>query len=99
MDDANRWIHSNLHPWMFELGVCSSFSPSSRNPDMKTRMGQTLRRRLPPTNSKGGLLNLRAFKSAPFTFYCLSAFFAFLGLYTGKLPQLPNCRNSSDGPC
>ncbi|KAF9461812.1 MFS general substrate transporter [Collybia nuda] len=42
----------------------------------------TLRRRLPPINSPGGLLNLKAFKSAPFTFYCLSAFVIFLGLYT-----------------
>ena len=55
-------------------------------PQILTRMGQTLRRRLPPTNAKGGLLNLRALKSAPFTIYCLSAFFAFLGLYTGQSP-------------
>jgi len=42
----------------------------------------TLRRRLPPKKAPGGLLNLRAFKSAPFTIYCLSAFVTFLGLYT-----------------
>ncbi|KAF8227102.1 MFS general substrate transporter [Tricholoma matsutake] len=41
-----------------------------------------LRRRLPPTNAPGGLLNLRAFKSAAFTMYCISAFVVFLGLYT-----------------
>ncbi|KAF5378329.1 hypothetical protein D9615_008721 [Tricholomella constricta] len=42
----------------------------------------TVRRRLPPSNLPGGLLNLNAFKSAPFTIYCLSAFFCFLGVYT-----------------
>lgn len=42
----------------------------------------TLKRRLPATNTRGGLFNIRAFKSAPFTIYCLSAFFTFLGLYT-----------------
>ncbi|KAJ6581826.1 major facilitator superfamily domain-containing protein [Mycena capillaripes] len=42
----------------------------------------TLRRRLPPKNVKGGLFNLQAFRSAPFTIYCLSGFVAFLGLYT-----------------
>ncbi|KAH8117270.1 MFS general substrate transporter [Phellopilus nigrolimitatus] len=42
----------------------------------------TLDRRLPPVNVSGGLLNLRAFKSLPYTLYTLSAFIAFLGLYT-----------------
>ncbi|KAG6872973.1 hypothetical protein C0995_004512 [Termitomyces sp. Mi166 len=42
----------------------------------------TLKRRLPPVNVAGGLLNLHAFKYAPFTIYCFSAFFAFLGIYT-----------------
>ncbi|GLB34269.1 putative monocarboxylate [Lyophyllum shimeji] len=42
----------------------------------------TLRRRFPPTNVPGGLLNLRAFKSAPYTIYCLSTLVTFLGLYT-----------------
>ncbi|KAJ7809073.1 major facilitator superfamily domain-containing protein [Mycena olivaceomarginata] len=42
----------------------------------------TLVRRLPPKNVQGGLFNLRAFRSAPFTIYCLSGFVAFLGLYT-----------------
>ncbi|KAF8065358.1 major facilitator superfamily domain-containing protein [Lyophyllum atratum] len=41
-----------------------------------------LKRRLPPSDVPGGLLNLAAFKSAPFTTYCASAFFTFLGLYT-----------------
>ena len=31
---------------------------------------------------KGGLLNLAAFKSAPYTIYCISSFINFLGLYT-----------------
>lgn len=43
----------------------------------------TLKRRLPPINVTGGHFNLRAFKSAPYTFYCISSFFTFLGLYTG----------------
>ncbi|PAV23574.1 MFS general substrate transporter [Pyrrhoderma noxium] len=42
----------------------------------------TLARRLPPVNVSGGLLNLRAFKSLPFTLYTISSFIAFLGLYT-----------------
>ncbi|RDB23012.1 Riboflavin transporter MCH5 [Hypsizygus marmoreus] len=42
----------------------------------------TLKRRLPPANAPGGLLNLSAFKSAPFSIYCASAFFCFLGIYT-----------------
>ena len=44
-----------------------------------------LDRRLPPKNVSGGLFNLRAFKSAPFSIYCLSGFVAFLGLYTGNV--------------
>ncbi|KAF7336270.1 MFS domain-containing protein [Mycena venus] len=42
----------------------------------------TLARRLPPKDVKGGLLNLRAFRSPQFTIYCISGFIAFLGLYT-----------------
>ena len=34
-------------------------------------------------NVSGGLLNLRAFKSLPYTLYTASGFIAFLGLYTG----------------
>jgi MCP family monocarboxylic acid transporter-like MFS transporter 10 len=45
---------------------------------------QTLRARLPPREVSGGLFNLRAFESMPFTIYCVSAFVTFLGLYTGK---------------
>ncbi|TFK63766.1 MFS general substrate transporter [Pluteus cervinus] len=41
-----------------------------------------MRRRLPPTNLPGGLLNLSAFKSPAYTIYCLSAFVVFLGVYT-----------------
>ncbi|KAF8334539.1 MFS general substrate transporter [Amanita rubescens] len=41
-----------------------------------------LKRRLPPKNLPGGLLNLSAFRSPAFTLYCLSAFTIFLGLYT-----------------
>lgn len=41
-----------------------------------------MKTRLPPVNVKGGLLNLAAFKSAPYTLYCLSSFANFLGFYT-----------------
>ncbi|PPQ91371.1 hypothetical protein CVT25_004138 [Psilocybe cyanescens] len=41
-----------------------------------------LKRRLPPRKVAGGLLNLAAFKSAPYSVYCGSAFVTFLGIYT-----------------
>ncbi|KAK2467593.1 hypothetical protein APHAL10511_000448 [Amanita phalloides] len=41
-----------------------------------------MKRRLPPKNVPGGLLNLSAFRSPAFTIYCISAFTTFLGLYT-----------------
>ncbi|TFK36466.1 MFS general substrate transporter [Crucibulum laeve] len=41
-----------------------------------------LKRRLPPKNMPGGLFNLKAFKSAPYSVYCASAFITFLGVYT-----------------
>ncbi|KAF8177232.1 MFS general substrate transporter [Pholiota molesta] len=41
-----------------------------------------LKRRLPPLHVAGGLLNLRAFRSAPYSVYCASAFVIFLGIYT-----------------
>ncbi|KAF9001750.1 MFS general substrate transporter [Cyathus striatus] len=41
-----------------------------------------MKRRLPPKHVSGGLLNLKAFKSAAYTTYCLSSFVTFLGLYT-----------------
>lgn len=43
-----------------------------------------LQRRLPPKKVSGGLFNLRAFKSIPYTLYTLSCIVAFLGLYTGR---------------
>ncbi|KIJ59717.1 hypothetical protein HYDPIDRAFT_177749 [Hydnomerulius pinastri MD-312] len=42
----------------------------------------TIERRLPPTNVKGGLFNLAAFKNPAYTVYCFSGVAAFLGLYT-----------------
>ncbi|PBL02118.1 MFS general substrate transporter [Armillaria gallica] len=42
----------------------------------------TMKRRLPPGNASGGILNLKAFKSTPYTIWCLSGFIAMLGLYT-----------------
>jgi len=41
-----------------------------------------MRRRLPARHIEGGLLNLSAFKSAPYTLYCISTVFTFLGIYT-----------------
>jgi len=41
-----------------------------------------LRRRLPPKNVKGGLFNLPAFKSAPYSFYAAAMCVGFLGMYT-----------------
>ncbi|KAF8967336.1 major facilitator superfamily domain-containing protein [Flammula alnicola] len=41
-----------------------------------------LKRRLPPRRVAGGLLNLRAFKSAAYSVYCASSFVIFLGIYT-----------------
>ncbi|KAH8825933.1 MFS general substrate transporter [Flagelloscypha sp. PMI_526] len=42
----------------------------------------TLRRRLPPKNVKGGLINPRAFKNPAYAVYCLAQLTAFLGIYT-----------------
>ncbi|KAG8984519.1 hypothetical protein FRB95_005829 [Tulasnella sp. JGI-2019a] len=41
-----------------------------------------VRRRLPPVYVAGGLFNLRAFKSAPYSLYVAASMVAFLGLYT-----------------
>ncbi|KAL4256971.1 Proton-linked Monocarboxylate Transporter [Pleurotus pulmonarius] len=41
-----------------------------------------LQRRIPPKKVSGGLFNIRAFKSIPYTMYTLSCIVAFLGLYT-----------------
>ncbi|KAG5636915.1 hypothetical protein H0H81_006382 [Sphagnurus paluster] len=42
----------------------------------------TLKRRLPPKNVPGGLLNLKALKNPAFAVYCISTTVAFLGMYT-----------------
>ncbi|KAK0231186.1 major facilitator superfamily domain-containing protein [Armillaria fumosa] len=42
----------------------------------------TMKRRLPPVNASGGIFNLKAFRSTPYTIWCLSGFVAMLGLYT-----------------
>ncbi|KAJ8074988.1 hypothetical protein PM082_019315 [Marasmius tenuissimus] len=42
----------------------------------------TLRRRLPPKNVSGGIVNIRVFKSPVFSVYCLAIWVTFLGLYT-----------------
>ncbi|OSX64020.1 hypothetical protein POSPLADRAFT_1045154 [Postia placenta MAD-698-R-SB12] len=51
---------------VFTLGICNL----------------TTDRRLPPKPRQGPFINLRAFKSPAYTFYSLSAFMNFLGLYT-----------------
>lgn len=43
---------------------------------------QTTERRLPPKKALGPAINLRAFKSPTYSFYCAAAFVNFLGLYT-----------------
>ncbi len=48
----------------------------------------TMRRRLPPTNASGGILNLKAFTNAPYTLWCFSTFTAYLGIYTGAIAIL-----------
>lgn len=46
-------------------------------------MAQTMDRRLPPVNVKGGLFNWAALKNPAFAVYCVSGVTIFLGLYTG----------------
>ncbi|KAI0035057.1 MFS general substrate transporter [Vararia minispora EC-137] len=41
-----------------------------------------LRRRLPPKNVTGGLMNLRQFRNPAFSLYTAAGFICFLGLYT-----------------
>jgi len=42
----------------------------------------TVRQRLPPKKASKGLLQFGIFKNMAYSVYCLSSFFAFLGLYT-----------------
>lgn len=44
---------------------------------------QTIDRRLPPVNVKGGLFNWAALKNPAYSVYCISGVTSFLGLYTG----------------
>ena len=44
----------------------------------------TMRRRLPPKNIAGGILNIKSFRSPAFTVYCLAVFVGFLGIYSRK---------------
>ncbi|KAG1815197.1 major facilitator superfamily domain-containing protein [Suillus subaureus] len=41
-----------------------------------------LKRRLPPVNVRGGLFNLKVFRNAAYSIFCISGIMAFLGLYT-----------------
>ncbi|KAG1827418.1 major facilitator superfamily domain-containing protein, partial [Suillus subaureus] len=41
-----------------------------------------LKRRLPPTNVRGGFFNLKAFRNKAFTIYCISGVMILLGFYT-----------------
>ena len=52
----------------------------------------TLRRRLPPKNVKGGLLNLAAFRNIPYTLYSAAVCIGFLGIYTGACACLSSYR-------
>jgi hypothetical protein len=86
MDNANNWVHSDVRPSICKSGVCEDVCIIAYDADV---LCETLKRRLPPIKASGGLLNLRAFKSAPFTIYCISAFVIFLGLYTGQCSSIP----------
>jgi hypothetical protein len=46
-------------------------------------MKQTIDRRLPPVNVKGGLFNWAALRNPSYAVYCISGATTFLGLYTG----------------
>ncbi|KZO97375.1 MFS general substrate transporter [Calocera viscosa TUFC12733] len=59
--------------------VCPSIMPLTQS----SKVPQTLRRRLPPINVSGGILNLKAFKRQEYTLYTAATFVAFLGLFTG----------------
>lgn len=75
---ATEYPICSRFPWTMRIiGFILLFSLSLPN--------VTLRRRLPPKHVAGGLFNLQAFKSAPFSVYCLASFSSFLGLYTGLL--------------
>lgn len=41
-----------------------------------------MRRRLPPANSSGAILNLKAFTNPSYALWCLATFTAYLGIYT-----------------
>lgn len=47
----------------------------------------TIERRLPPKPDPGPMVNVREFRSVPYTVYCLSGFVTFLGLYTVRTPR------------
>ena len=49
----------------------------------------TLERRLPPKNSSGPFINLRAFRAASYSVYCAAGFVSFLGLYTVRISRFP----------
>ncbi|KAL0946436.1 hypothetical protein HGRIS_012659 [Hohenbuehelia grisea] len=72
---ARRLIPQVGFPWTMRIiGFILIFSMGIPN--------IVLRRRLPPKKMSGGLFNLRAFRSAPYSVYTLSSVVTFLGLYT-----------------
>jgi hypothetical protein len=82
MDDENNRVLINVLSYCIQPRALLRQSIASvTNADSPCK--QTLRRRLPPVNLPGGMLNLKAFKSAPYSVYTVSGFLAFLGLYTG----------------
>lgn len=42
-----------------------------------------MKKRLPPKNVKGGILNLAIFKNVAFSLYGLGCIIGFMGIYTG----------------
>lgn len=80
---------------VFTLGICNLVSQTSVNTEPRyNSCEQTTDRRLPPKPRQGPFINLRAFKSPAYTFYSLSAFMNFLGLYTVS----PLCLHSRPDP-
>ena len=66
------------------LGCANLVSTSERRPfSIFINGDQTMKRRLPPTKAKGGLVNPAIFKNKAFTIWCVAGFTTFLGLYSG----------------
>lgn len=81
MDDAHHRLHSPLPARYLQRGkyLASHQAWYVTNHEYAAK---TTERRLPPKKGLGPAINLRAFKSPAYSFYCAAAFMNFLGLYT-----------------